>query len=347
MRPRMSFILHALAAAAASIVLPGQSAAAQSTAQAAAKEGQVVWYASPGTAAQMASALDAWSKLHPGIKINIVEAPGPDGMERIRTEQRSHHPVADLFSQGDIGTWQAVQGGLYQTFDPTNVPNEQKLSPRVKPFLDPGRHVVPVYLMAYGITVNRQSVPEADWPQGWKDLLKPNLANTLGLHSFGVIGGGLSWYMVGRQALGDDFFKALVAAKPRVYSRAPEEESAVETGARGVIAPAPLQSYTQSNAKNAPVKFIVPREGLYFVTMYNGVVRDAPHPAAAQMFLNFLLTPPAQAALARAGDVPVIDTSISPIDLSRVKFLGRGATTRAQGERLPDYIKAGQILMGQ
>jgi iron(III) transport system substrate-binding protein len=190
-------------------------------------------------------------------------------------------------------------------------------------------------------------VPTADWPQSWKDVLKPNLANTLGIHNFGVIGGGLSWYMVGRQPLGDDFFRAVVAAKPRVFARAPEAQNAVDTGARGVIVPSALQTYTASNAKDAPIKFIVPREGLFFVTMYNGVVRDAPHPAAAQMFLNLLLTAPAQAALARSGDVPVINTTISPIDLGKVKFLGNGATTRAQGERLADYIKAGQTLMGQ
>ena len=342
----MPFILRALAAASATLALLSRGAGAQTTSQAS-KEGQVVWYAAPGANAQMAPALEAWAKLHPDIKINIVEAPGPDGMERVRTEQRSHHVVADLFSQGDIGTWQAVVGHLYQTFNPADVPNAQKLSARVKPFLDPGRHVVPMYLMAYGITVNRQTVPAADWPQSWKDVLKPNLANTLGIHNFGVIGGGLSWYMVGQKALGEEYFKQLVAAKPRVFARAPEAENAVDTGARGVIVPSSLQNYTASDAKNAPIKFIVPREGLFFVTMYNGVVRDAPHPAAAQMFLNFLLSGPAQSALARSGDVPVIDTSISPIDLSKVKFLGSGATTRAQGERLPDYIKAGQTLMGQ
>ena len=91
----------------------------------------------------------------------------------------------------------------------------------------------------------------------------------------------------------------------------------------------------------------MPREGLFFVAIYNGVVAGAPHPAAAQMFLNFLLTAPAQAAIARAGDVPVISTAISPIDLGHMKFLGSGVTTREQGERLPDYVKAGQTLMGQ
>jgi iron(III) transport system substrate-binding protein len=342
----MQSIVRALAFVFAAALVSVQGISAESASQAA-KEGQVVWYAAPGTTAQMAPALDAWAKLHPDIKVNIVEAPGPDGMERVRTEQRAHHNVADLFSQGDIGTWQAVQGGLYQTFDTAGMPNLKNLSARVKPFLDKQHHVVPIYLMAYGITVNRHTVPQADWPQGWKDVLKPSLASTLGIHNFGVIGGGLSWYMVGQQQLGDDFFKQLVAVKPRVFARAPEAENAVDTGQRGVIVPASLQNYTVSNANSAPIKFIVPREGLFFVTMYNGVVKDAPHPAAARMFLNFLLGQPAQMAYARSGDVPVIETQISPIDLSKVKFLGSGATTRAQGERLPDYLKAGQVLMGQ
>jgi iron(III) transport system substrate-binding protein len=342
----MPFILRALAAGGAALALLTHGAGADPPSQAD-KEGEVVWYTAPGSAAQMAPALQAWSKLHPDIKVNIVEAPGPDGMERVRTEQRAHHVVADLFSQGDIGTWQAVQGGLYVPFDPAGMPNLHRLSARVTPFLDPGRHVVPTYLMAYGITVNTQTLPQADWPQTWKDVLKPNVVKSLGIHDLGVIGGGLTFYMIGQQPLGDAFFKQLVAAKPRVFSRAPEQENAVDTGQRGVIIPASMQNYVESNTKNAPIKFIVPRDGLFFVAIYNGIVAGAPHPAAAQLFLNFLLSPAAQSALARSGNVPVIETTISPIDLNHVKFLGTGVTTRAQGERLPDYIRAGQALMGQ
>lgn len=323
-----------------------QAGGAASQAQAS-KEGRVVWYAAPGTAAQLAPALAAWAKQHPDIAIDVVEAPGPDGMERVRTEERSHHVVADLFSQGDIGTWQAVQAGLYQTYAPEDLPNLRTLSARVHPMLDAQRRVVPIYLMAYGITVNTQVVPQAQWPQSWKDVLKPELASTLGIHDFGVIGGGLSWYMVGAPVLGDAFFKQLVAAKPRVFARAPEAQNAVDTGGRGVIVPGALQSYTISNAKNAPIKFIVPREGLFFVTMYDGIVKNAPHPAAARLFLNFLLGRDAQRAYAQTGAVPVIDTEISPIDLHKVKFLGAGGTTQAQGLRLPDYLKAGAALMGR
>jgi iron(III) transport system substrate-binding protein len=339
----MPFILRALAAAGTVLALLSQSADAENASQA----DRVVWYAAPGSTAQMAPALEAWSKLYPNIKIDIVEAPGPDGMERVRTEQRAHHVVADLFSQGDIGTWQAVVSGLYQSFDPSGMKNLHKLSARVTPFLDKGRDVVPIYLMAYGITVNTQTLPPADWPQAWKDVLKPNVVNTLGIHDFGVIGGGLTFYMIGQEPLGDAFFKQLVAAKPRVFSRAPEQENAVDTGQRGVIIPASLQNYTESDTKNAPIKFIVPREGLFFVAIYNGIVAGAPHPAAAELFLNFLLSPAAQSAFARSGNVPVIDTTISPIELNHVKFLGTGVTTRAQGERLPDYIRAGQALMGR
>lgn len=335
-------LLIALAVAGLSAQAGGASDASQAS-----QEGEVVWYSAAGTAAQLAPALNLWAKQHPDIKIDIVEAAGPDGMERVRTEERAHHVVADLFSQGDTGTFQALRDGLYQKYDPAALPNLRLIAPRVRPMIDPGGRVVPYYLMAYGITVNTQTLPQADWPHSWRDLLKPNVANTLGLHDIGSLGGGLSWYTVGRSPLGDAYFKQLAAEKPRVYARDPEMENAVDTGQRGAIVPATLQSYVASTAKNAPVKFIVPSDGMFFVTLYNGVVKGAPHPAAAQLFLNFLLSPQAQMVLAHTGDVPVIVTQISPIDLTHAKFLGAGIATQEQIAHGDDYLHSAQEIMGE
>lgn len=336
----LSLVRAALGAAALTGLLV-QGAGAQSS------DNTVVWYSGPGTAAQMAPALDAWAKLHPDIKIQIVEAPGPDSMERVATEERSHHVVADLLSEGDIAAWPAVQEGLYQPFSSALVPNAAKLSSRVKPFLDKQQRIVPFYLLAYGIVVNTNMVKEADYPQTWRDVLKPALANSIGLHDPSVIGGGLVWYMVGQKPLGDAYFKQLVAAKPRVFSRVPEEENAVDSGQRAVIVPGLLQNEASSQNKGAPVKWIAPKDGVFFITYYVGVVHDAPHAQAAQQFLNYLLTPEVQRLEAKAGDIPVIPIPESPLDLSKTKFLGDGATTPAQGQNMDPYLKAGAALMGK
>lgn len=342
-----SAFVSAIQRSAAVVVAVGVCAvsAGAQTASDASKEGQVVWYAAPGTSAQIAPALVTWNKLHPDIKVEIVEAPGPDMMERVSTEIRSKHNVADLMSLGDIAAWPAVQQGLYQPFTKALVPNAFKLSPRVKEFLDKDQRIVPIYLLAYGITVNTQTVPQSDWPQSWKDILKPQFANTIGIHDFSIIGGGLVWYMVGQKPLGEAFYKQLVDNKPRVFSRLPEQQSAVNNGQRSIVVPGSLQAVTQ--AKGAPVKWIAPRDGIFVITYYNGVVHGAPHPTAAQVFLNFLLTQEAQHAAALTGDVPVIPTPDSPLDLGKAKFLGYGATTAIQGQNMAEWLKAGKSLMGQ
>lgn len=44
----------------------------------------------------MKDALAAWKKRHPKIETSILEATGPDLLERIRAEQRAGRAVADV-----------------------------------------------------------------------------------------------------------------------------------------------------------------------------------------------------------------------------------------------------------
>lgn len=339
-------IVLSLAALLAALPFSSMPLAAQTVDAAAAKEGHVVWYAAPGSTAQMAPAMDVWSKLHPDIKVEIVEGPGPDMMERVRTEARSHRPVADLMSLGDIAAWPAVEEGLYQPYTLAAVPNEKTIVPRLQQFKDKQQRIVPMYLMAYGITVNTKALPQSQWPQTWRDVLKPAYADKIGMHDPSIIGGGLVWYMVGQPVLGDAYFRQLLEKqKPRIFPRAPALQSSVESGERAIVAPASLQN--ANYAKDAPIKWIAPKDGLFFITYYIGVVQNAAHPNAAQMFVNFLLSNDSQRQIATSGDIPVITTPNSPIDLKTAHFLGAGATTPAQGQHMADWLKAGQKLLNQ
>jgi iron(III) transport system substrate-binding protein len=318
--------------------------AAQSVDAAASKEGRVVWYAAPGTAAQVAPILDAWTKVHPDIKVEIVEGPGPDMMERVRTEARSKRPVADLMSLGDIAAWPAVEEGLYQPYTTAGIPNEKSIVPRLQQFKDKQQRIVPMYLMAYGITVNTKVLPQSQWPQTWRDVLKPAYADKIGVHDPSIIGGGLVWYMVGQPVLGDAYFRELLEKqKARVFPRLPALQSSVESGERAVIAPASLQNANAS--KDAPIKWIAPKDGLFFITYYIGVVQNAAHPNAAQTFVNFLLNKDSQREFATTGEIPVVTTPNSPLDLKTAHFLGAGATTPTQGQHMADWLKAGQKLV--
>jgi len=324
-----------------SIVLALAAAARGQTAT----DQRVVWYVYPGARAQAAPALAAWTRLHPEIAIDMIEIPGTDAMERVRTEQRAHHVVADLLTLGDIGAWPAAAENLFQPFSDRALPNIRRIAPRLRPFLDPQRRMVPMFVLVYGIIVNTQVLPEASWPHKWTDLLRPEIVSRLGIHDSSVVGAGLVWYMIGEPVLGDTFFHQLVAAHPRVYARGPEEESAINSGERAVIAPAALSYAVES--KGAPTKFIAPDDGIFFITSYTGVVRDAPHPDAAQMFLNFLLGPEFQRRFADVGQLPVVPQPGGLVDIGKVRFLGSGAVSPANAANIGDALKAGQALMGK
>jgi ABC-type Fe3+ transport system substrate-binding protein len=97
--------------------------------------------------------------------------------------------------------------------------------------------------------------------------------------------------------------------------------------------------------KGAPVDFLP--GGPTFATLSTiGVVQNAPHPAAAKLFVDFILSPEGQQALVRGGKIPLrknvkspakaIDDLIAGGNLHVVKLLGNYS----------EAMKTYQTLMG-
>lgn len=315
-------------------------------APAAALEDTVVWYGTPGTRAYVQPALDVWKQQHPNTNIEVVEGNGPDILERVNTEARAGHPVADLITLGDLGMWALAAANGLGTYAPKLEPNLRFVTPRIRGLIDERHRFVPTYLILFGITVNTDLLPPAQQPSRWTDLLDPKYSGQIGMHDIGVLGAGLSLVMIGRSTLGDTFYQTLLnKQRPRVYGRAPELDSAVLNGGRAVVLPA--QFANAYRAKGAPIRWIAPKDGAFYVAVYTGVIKNAAHPRAAQAFMNFLLDRDAQSAIAAAGYVPVTSLAKSPVDLGTLTFLGKGGITEDQALHLDDWLAIGQRLKGQ
>lgn len=309
-------------------------------------EDTVVWYGTPGTRAYVQPALDVWKKTFPNTAINVVEGNGPDILERVNTEARAGHPVADLITLGDLGMWDLASVNGLGSYAPDLVPNLRYVLPRVRNLIDAKRRFVPTYLIMFGITVNTNMLAPAQQPARWTDLLDPKYAGQIGMHDIGVLGAGLSLVMVGRSTLGDAFYQTLLAKqRPRVYGRAPELDAAVESGGRAVVFPAQFANVFR--AKGAPVRWIAPKDGAFYVAVYTGLIKNAAHPRAAQAFMNFLLARDAQEAIAAAGYVPVTTLAKPPLDLGAITFLGKGSITEDQALHIDDWLSIGQRLKGE
>ena len=103
---------------------------------------------------------------------------------------------------------------------------------------------------------------------------------------------------------GKEFHEKLAAQKP-VFSRdLANSERRVARGEFPLYLPFSLQNY--NNLKGLPIKPIVPAEGRPYVRFDLAMLKNAPHPNAARLFMNHYLEPDSQLVFANAGYNPVI-----------------------------------------
>jgi iron(III) transport system substrate-binding protein len=332
--------------AVAAAVCAGGTSYAQSppddVVQAAAKEGKLVWYTQPGYRTALAKPIAEFNKLYPDVKLEIVEAGGPELMERVRAERRAGRPVGDLITLGDSAAYELAGENGFKPFTQEALPNLTQISGRFTKFIDSEKRYLPICVFAYGINVNTDQLPEKDWPRRWSDLTSGKYAGKLALHDPGRPGGGLALLLVGRKALGDDFFKSLVAQQPRIFARVTEVDGAVVRGERPIAVPG--RNRVAKDFGDAPIKWIMPEDGVFVVSYTAGIVKDAPHPAAADLMLNFLLGKSMQQAFADLGDVPVMPGLPGALQLDKVKFLGNGGAGPEDFARMNESMAFGRDL---
>jgi iron(III) transport system substrate-binding protein len=291
---------------------------------AATQEGSVTVYLQPGFKDGLQPALDQWANLYPKISVNLLEMPGPPAVERIRTEQTAHNALADVIAVGDGAVYQAAKDGLLASYDRANMTNAAKIVPRLRQFVDPNHLWMPLSVAVFGIVINTDKISAADAPKSWKDLINPKYAGKLGMLDFTIAGGGNALMTLGEPVLGKGYFETLLRErKPTIYGSTAELAAIVARGEKALVAPSRMPA--TFDLQDAPVKFIIPSDGLVLSIIQGAIVKDAPHPHAAQLFLNFLLSPLAQKGLASRGSAPVIAGVPDALDLTKTPFLSTGA----------------------
>ncbi len=312
-----AFVLSALTAGR----VPAQS---DDLVAAATKEGSVTVYLQTGYKDGLQQALDQWAKLYPKIAVNVLEMPGPPAVERIRTEQTAHNSLADVIAVGDSAVYQAAKAGMLAPYDKADIPNAVKIVPRLRQFIDPNHVWIPLTAAVFGIVINTAKISAVEAPKSWKDLINPKYAGKLGVLDFSITGGSNAWMTLGLPVLGKPYFETLLnERKPTIYSTTAELGAVIARGEKAIVAPSRMPE--TFGLEDAAVQFVTPRDGLVLAIIQGAVVKDAPHPHAAQLFLNFLLSPVAQTGLASRGSAPVIARIPHALDLTKTPLLGDGA----------------------
>jgi len=175
-----------------------------------------------------------------------------------------------------------------------------------------------VYGTVFGWAWNTQLLPNGI--HSWKDFLRPDLANGKIAVWDPSVASSIPGFYAGMVAASGDpnYLKDLAAQKAVIF---PTSQAMANAVASGEVAATMFadKSILTLKAHGAPVDFAVPPQGAAVASLQAGVLKTAPHPAAAQVLANWLASVDGQKAVLIVGTPARSDVPGSDIDFAALK----------------------------
>ncbi len=305
-RRSLSRMLGALGATAIAPPLRAQRTAGTDwnrLVEAARKEGKVTVYTAAVGQPSHRKVAEAFEKKY-GIGVTYLEARASELRERIRTEQAAGRFIGDVSHNGaTTSTLQAAEG----VFQPHGgLPGIARLR---APFAATDLRV-PIYASCYAILVNQRLVKPEDMPRSWADLTDPKWKGKILADDMRALGGGAVIFSVLTDKLGRGFHDKL-ALNGLEFSR--DLRASERRVARGDFAVwIPMSTSNYGDLKGLPVTMVTPAEGYPYITFEVALLKNAPNPNAARLFMDFYLSDEAQLIHDRIGITMVTQVSAPP-----------------------------------
>src|SRR5690606_359224 len=149
---------------------------------------------------------------------------------------------------------------------------------------------------AYTVTVagpmciiyNTDQVAAADAPKNWPDLLDPKWKGKVAIGHPGFSGYVGLWAVKMRELYGWEFFEKMAAQDPRIGRSSIDAVTNTASG-ETIVGAGPSASSLIAASKGNPIANIYPTDGTVIITSPSAIMKNAPHPNAAKLFMEFLL----------------------------------------------------------
>jgi iron(III) transport system substrate-binding protein len=264
------------------------SKTAQQLFTAAKNEGSVTWYTTVA-ADDVKSVVDVFNKTYPGIKVNTIRLSADKIPPRVLTEQRGGKYNADVVTGNSSYTAQLIQAGAYQPYQP---PDAAPLPAQLD--LPKGYQTityVTTTVIAWNPAVLKQKGLTA--PTSFADLTKPEWKG-----HFSIDPGAVNLYDAMIEAKGHDAALKVVQGlgnnDPKFVESHTEAVTQVQAGEP--VATATAYGYKASSLKKktpGQLDFINPNPLPTGADLID-IAKNAPHPNAARLFLDWVTSQPGQ-----------------------------------------------------
>jgi iron(III) transport system substrate-binding protein len=287
------------------LVWTGAAAAFEGEAQlheAAKKEKEFTWYTAHYDSETAAAVCNGFEKKYAGVKCNYVRTTAQVAYQRVSQDMKGGLAIASVISSTDTSHHGKMKkDGWLQPYRPKNL-GEQIGA--FKPYNDPDDQFVATAAGLVLINYNSSLVPDKDAPKKWTDLLDPKWKGkiSIGHPSFsGYVG---TWVVQMKKMYGWDYFKKLELNKPRI-GRSINDTVTMLNAKESWVGAGPLATTLQSKDKGNPVAVGYPEDGAILMISPSSILKNAPAPNTARLFLEYLLSRDANEIMVKFRQDPV------------------------------------------
>ncbi|MGW4339674.1 ABC transporter substrate-binding protein [Rhodococcus koreensis] len=272
---------------------------------AAKSEGSVLLYSSQNPA-NLEALKVAFEQEYPEISLEYVRGTDADINPKVEVENQTKRGTADVHMLTD-SAWieTAAESGTYSTdlvgpaFDaPEYEPQKSIISDKF--FLTSAA----VFSLGWNTTALPGGLQKPE------DLLDPALKGKIGIVNPSGIASYVDFYRFFEKNFGPGYLQKLAELKPRIYPSALGVAQALTSGE--IVATPVVQPLVREKESGAPVDWTLPTPP-WGTPWFTHALSAAPHPNAAQVLANFMVTPAGQKALSLgyASALPGIEGSVA------------------------------------
>lgn len=346
-----------MAAAAATVGLPGLLAAcggagATPTASAlpaeadvsklyaaAKKEGTLTWWTAQYEQSAAEKLRSTFQTKYPGIEVQLLRQTAQVVYQRLQQDFKAGIAECDVFGSTDEAQFATLKKAnslaVYK-------PPDQDLLPKMFQNLDPDH----AYNQgAFGfVLLNYRTDKVSSPPTSWKHLLDDqwNAKITTGHPGFsGYVG---NWVVAMLDKYGDKYLKDLAKLNPKIGRSVNDTVTDILAGER-MVGAGPDNYSLAKKAQGNPIDVKFPTDDAILISAPTAIPRNAPHPNAARLFVNFQYSKEYSDTLAQVSNFPLrSDVAYSVGDLTKIKWHRNSVQRLTSG--IPEAVQKWREIMG-
>lgn len=252
---------------------------------AARKEGSITWYIAQ-VDTQTAEAMGrAFTAQFPGVTVAVIRTTGQVAYERLLQDLKNGAPQCDVYSSTDSSQYVALKArGALANYVPAGAAT---LLPAFQQVSDAG-YMYPATATSHLLIYNSSLVKPEAAPKSWPDLLDPRWKGRVATGHPAFSGCTGIWVLALTKTYGWEYFEKLAKNNPRVGRSGNDPVTLINAG-ECLLGPAPANTSFQQVDKGNPILPVYPADGATLCLGPSSVMASAPHPAAARLFMEWLM----------------------------------------------------------